>query len=94
MEETRAAETLVRIRAHCDDGLRYYTWALRRMPSIPEQAGQVPNVENLRSALAHVLAYVEGASDERSVMLASREIVARYERAVEEDGWEPPFRAR
>jgi len=28
------------IRAQCDKSLKYYRWALRRMPSIQEQAGQ------------------------------------------------------
>jgi hypothetical protein len=36
-----AEEILELIRAHCDNGLRYLTWALKRMPSIPEQAGHV-----------------------------------------------------
>lgn len=89
MEETR--EVLERIRSHCDRGLRYYTWALKRMPSIPEQAGSVREVENLRFSLADVLAYVEGATDERSAMLRTDEIVSRYAKLVEEEGWEPPF---
>jgi hypothetical protein len=80
------------IREHCDNGIRYYTWALKRMPFIPEQAGHVQHVESLRSALAHVLAFIEGAADERSAMLARPEIIERYERAVEDEGWEPPFR--
>jgi hypothetical protein len=36
-----AEERLELIRAHCDNTLKYQTWALRRMPSIPEQAGHV-----------------------------------------------------
>ena len=87
----RDREYLERIRAHCDNGIRYYTWALTRMPSIPEQEGQVQHVDNLRSSLAHVLAYVEGATDERSAMLKRDEIVMRYMRLVEEEAWEPPF---
>lgn len=89
MEETR--EVLERIRSHCVNGIKYYTWALKRMPSIPEQAGSVRQVENLRSSLAHVLAYVEGATDERSAMLRRDEIVSRYAESVEQEGWEPPF---
>ena len=84
-------EALERIREYCDNGIRYYTWALKRMPSIPEQAGQVPLVEGLRLGLAHVLAYVEGASDERTAMDMRVEIVDRYVRSIEEEGWEPPF---
>jgi hypothetical protein len=79
------------IRQHCDNGLRYYAWALKRMPGIPEQAGEVGHVRNLMSSLAHVLAYIEGASDERTAMLARDEILRRYEAAVEAEGWEPPF---
>jgi hypothetical protein len=89
----REAETLERIRKYCDNGLRYYTWALRKMPSIPEEAGEVGHVESLRSGLAHVLAYLEGAVDERRAMLAREAILTRYSRLVEDEGWEPPFKA-
>ena len=61
------------------------------MPSIPEQAGHVPLVRNLKSPWAHVLAYIEGATDERSVMSKGEEIEARYENAVEDERWESPF---
>jgi hypothetical protein len=47
-----AEETLELIRTHCDNGLRYTTWALKKMPSIPEQAGHVGQVQNHRHALA------------------------------------------
>ena len=86
-----ADEALELIREHCDTGLRYYTWALERMPSIPDQAEHVDQVRNLRSSLAQVLAYVEGAKDERSAMLAREGIVLRYIATVEAEGWEPPF---
>ena len=86
-------EALALIRAHCDRGLRYYTWALERMPSIPEQAPHTRQVESARGALAHVLAYVEGAKDERGAMVARDEIVKRYVEAVRDEGWEPPFAA-
>lgn len=89
--EPSAGEALERIREHCDNGLRYFTWALKRMPSIPDQAGHVGQVQNLRSALALVLAYVEGASDERNAMFAREEILLRYTAAIEAEGWEPPF---
>jgi hypothetical protein len=89
VDETHEAHE--RIRSHCDNGIRYYTWALKRMPSIPEQAGSVRQIENLRSSLAHVLAYIEGATDERSAMLKRDEIVRRYVKSVEQEGWEPPF---
>jgi hypothetical protein len=89
-----AAESLELIRQHCDNGLRYYTWALKRMPSIPEQAGHIGQVQNSLNALALVLAYVEGASDERSAMLEAQEIVLRYVGTVEDEGWEPPFTQR
>lgn len=84
-------EALERIREHCDRGLRYYTWALEWMPSIPDQAPHVNQVRNLAASLAHVLAYVEGASDERAAMRARGEIVRRYIDMVEAEGWEPPF---
>jgi hypothetical protein len=77
------------IRAHCDNGLRYFTWAIKRMPSIPEQAGYVREVQNDRNALAIVLAYVEGADDERAAGPAAYAIIRRY--IVEAEGWEPPF---
>jgi hypothetical protein len=93
VENKSDAETLERIREYCDNGLRYYSWALRRMPSIPEQAGEVGHVESLRSGLAHVLAYLEGAVDERRAMLAREAILTRYSRLVEDESWEPPFRA-
>jgi hypothetical protein len=89
-----AEETLELVRGHCDNSLRYYTWALKRMPSIPEQAGHVREVENYRHALAVVLAYVEGADDERSALSAVDSIVQRYIAAVEAEGWEPPFASR
>jgi hypothetical protein len=31
-------EALELIREYCDNGYQYYTWALARMPSIPDQA--------------------------------------------------------
>jgi hypothetical protein len=48
------------------------------MPSIPEQAEHVQPVRNSLHALALVLAYVEGAQDERSAMSEAREIVLRF----------------
>jgi hypothetical protein len=84
-------ETLELIRAHCDNGLRYTTWALKRMPSIPEQAGHIREVENSRHSLALVLAYVEGADDEHAAASAMDAIVQRYIATVEAEGWEPPF---
>jgi hypothetical protein len=45
-------------------------------------------------ALALVLAYVEGASDERSALLEAQEIALRYVETVEDEGWEPPFTQR
>jgi hypothetical protein len=89
-----AEETLELIRAHCDDGLRYLTWALERMPSIPEQTGHVREVQNDRNALAFVLAYVEGAHDGRAAGPASSAIIRRYIAMVEAEGWEPPFAKR
>jgi hypothetical protein len=64
------------------------------MPSIPEQAGHIGQVQNSLNALALVLAYVEGASDERSAMLEAQEIVLRYIGTVEDEAWEPPFTQR
>jgi hypothetical protein len=84
-------ESLELLRQRCDDGLRYYAWALRRMPSIPEEAEHIPLVWNQLHALAIVLAYVEGATDERSAMLEAHEIGLRYIETVEAEGWKPPF---
>jgi hypothetical protein len=84
-------ETIERLREYCDNGIKYYTWALERMPSIPEQADRVGQVRTLRSSLAHVLAYIEGATDERGGMLRRDEIVKRYEKSVRDEGWKPPF---
>ncbi len=84
-----AEETLELIRAHCDNGLRYFT--CKRMPSIPEQAGYVREVQNDRNALAIVLAYVEGADDERAAGPAAYAIIRCYIDMVEAEGWEPPF---
>ena len=84
-------KVLERLRVYCDNGIRYYTWALERMPFIPEQAEEVGQVRNLRAHLAAVLAYIEGATDERGAMVQRDEIVNRYVEAVREEGWEPPF---
>lgn len=92
--ELTAEETLELIRAHCDNGLRYLTWALKMMPSIPEQAGHVRDVQKDRLALAFVLAYVEGAEDERAAGPMADAIVRRYIAMVEAEGWEPPFAQR
>lgn len=64
------------------------------MPSIQEQAAHIPQIEDARDGLARVLALVEGATDERSAGLAAGEIVARYELAVLEEGWQPSFASR
>ena len=88
------SESLEQIRQHCDDGLRYYTWVLERMPSIPEQEGYIQAVRNGLYAMALVLAYVEGAPDERTAMLDAHEITRRYVESVEAEGWEPPFTQR
>jgi hypothetical protein len=79
------------LRQHRDNGLRYYAWALRRMPSIPEQAEHVPRVWNELHGLALVLAYVEGATDERSALFEAHEIGLRYVETIEAEGWEPPL---
>jgi hypothetical protein len=84
-----AEQRLELIRAQCDSSLKYYTWALRRMPSIPEQAGDVQGVENSRRAVALWLAYVEGADDERSALSAVDAIIQRYEAAPDWQEWEP-----
>lgn len=84
-----AEEKLELIRAHCDNSLKYYTWALRRMPSIPEQAGHVQEVENSRRADAIWLAYVEGADDVEVALSAVDAIIQRYEAAPDVEEWEP-----
>lgn len=84
-----AEERLEVIRAQCDSSLKYHTWALRRMPSIPEQAEHVREVENSRRAVAIWLAYVEGADDERSALSAVDAIIQRYEAAQDQQEWEP-----
>jgi hypothetical protein len=63
------------------------------MPDIPAQAPHVNQIRNAALALAHVLAYVEGAGDERAAMLARQEIMERYAVSVENEGWQPPFAA-
>jgi hypothetical protein len=85
------SEVVERIRLHCENGIRYYTWALERMPSIPEQAPHVGQVREARLSLAHVLAYIEGATDNRSAMQLRDEIVKRYADSVRDEGWEPNF---
>jgi hypothetical protein len=82
------------IRRHCDGGLRYYAWALKRMPSIPDQAEDVELVWNHMHALALVLAYVEGSTDERSALLEAAEISHSYVELVEAEGWQLPFHRR
>lgn len=84
-----AEERLEMIRAQCDSSLKYHTWALRRMPSIPEQAEHVREVEDSRRAVAMWLAYVEGADDERSALSAVDAIIQRYEAAPDWQEWEP-----
>jgi len=84
-----AEERLELIRAQCDNSLKYYTWALKRMPSIPEQAGHVREVENSRHAVAMWLAYVEGADDVESALSAVDAIIQRYEAAPDWQEWEP-----
>jgi hypothetical protein len=84
-----AEERLELIRAQCDDSLKYYTWALKRMPSIPEQAEHVREVENGRRAVAMWLAYVEGADDVQSALSAVDAIIQRYEAAPNWEEWEP-----
>jgi hypothetical protein len=91
MSDTPEA-ALARIQAFCDGGIRYYTWALKRMPSIPAQAAHVPTIEERRLGLAQVLAFVEGAPDSRAAILAARDdIVPRYVRMVEKEQWMPTF---
>jgi hypothetical protein len=89
--ELSAEESLELIRQHCDNGLRYFAWALKRMPSIPEQAEHVGQVRNAQHALALVLAYVEGASEVRNAVIAANEITLRYIAMVEAERWVPPF---
>ena len=84
-----AEERLELIRAQCDNSLKYLTWALKRMPSIPEQAGHVREVENSRREAAMWLAYVEGADDARSALSAVDAIIQRYEEAPDWEEWEP-----
>lgn len=84
-----AQERLDLIRAQCDDSMKYYTWALKRMPSIPEQAGHVREVENSRREVAMWLAYIEGADDARSALSAVDAIIQRYEAAPDWLEWEP-----
>jgi hypothetical protein len=84
-----AEERLELIRAQCDSSLKYLTWALKRMPSIPEQAEHVREVHNSRHSVAMWLAYVEGADDARSAMSAIDAIIQRYESAPDWEEWEP-----
>lgn len=84
-----AEERLEVIRAQCDSSLKYHTWALKRMPSIPEQAEHVREVEASRRAVAMWLAYVEGADDVDSALSAVDAIIQRYEAAPDWQEWEP-----
>jgi hypothetical protein len=84
-----AQERLELIRAQCDNSMKYLTWALKRMPSIPEQAEHVRQVENDRHSVAMWLAYVEGADDARSALSAVDAIIQRYEAAPDWQDWEP-----
>jgi hypothetical protein len=84
-------EILELIRTHCDRGLRYNTWALRHMRSIAQQAPHVRDVERSTHALAQVLAFLEGADDDRVAASAISAIVQRYVNMVEAESWEPPF---
>lgn len=84
-----AEERLELIRAQCDNSMKYMTWALKRMPSIPEQAGHSPAVENDRRSVAMWLAYVEGADDARSALSAVDAIIRRYDEAPDWEEWEP-----
>jgi hypothetical protein len=84
-----AEERLELIRGQCDSSMKDHTWALKRMPSIPEQAEHVREVENSRRAVAMWLAYVEGAGDPRSALSAVDAIIQRYEAAPDWQEWEP-----
>lgn len=93
MAETPESDAVVeRIRQFCDEGIRYFTWALRRMPSISPQAVHAPTIEDRRLTLAQILAFVEGATDARAATLAARdEIVPRFIGAVDDENWSPTF---
>jgi hypothetical protein len=84
-----AEKRLQVIRAQCDSSMKYHTWALKRMPSIPEQAEHVREVENSRRAVAMWLAYVEGADDVPSALSAVDAIIQRYDAAPDCQEWEP-----
>lgn len=86
-----ANEVLEVIRTHCDHELRYSTWALKRMPSIPQQAPHVREVEHSRHILAQILAYVEGADDDRIAASSINAIIQRYMDMVEAESWSPPL---
>jgi len=83
-----AEERLELIRGQCDSSMKDHTWALKRMPSIPEQAEHVREVENSRRAVAMWLAYVEGADDPRSALSAVDAIIQRYEAAPDWQEWD------
>jgi hypothetical protein len=85
-----AEETLQLIQAHCDNGMRYATFALKQMASVSEQTPHVRQMESVRRQVAQVLAFVEGADDARAAMSAGEEIIQRYIRIVDEEGWRPP----
>jgi hypothetical protein len=95
MTTSSDAETrLGTIRDHCDRGLRYYAWALKRMPSILEQVDQIPQVTSSMFALALVLAYADGAETEREALRTAGDITSRYNDAVESEEWQPQFGPR
>jgi hypothetical protein len=90
-QDASPEETIELIRAHCENQLRYYCWALERMPSIPEQADQVEQVRGLLSPLAQVLAFIDGASDDIAATTVRDEIIRRVADQVSTEAWEPPF---
>lgn len=89
-----ANESVELIRRYCDNGLRHFAWALKRMPYIPRQVGETEHVQDLMSSLAHVLAFIEGAREERTAILARDDIVRRYRVIIETEEWQPPFPGR
>lgn len=92
---TGAEEIVERIRAHCDNGLRYYASALNKLrsgewkPSHKPAEDEERELSNAIYSLANVLVLIEGAPSPREALLAREEVMERYLRITRDDPWKP-----
>ena len=61
----------------------------QRSQRFRQSADHIGQTVNERYARAFVLAYIEGATDDRTAGSAVDEIIRRYEAIVGTEGWEP-----